>query len=427
MAEARAGPGIHARRPAGARARRAHRGARRRDRARPVRALCGGGPWIRRPHHDPRVPSLQHGAHGGLHRGAPRLARGRIGHARGAHGEGRALRRAVPHSGRGVSLREEVGHARCSLSTPGVPLRPHDARRLHPWSRIYGSGADTDRDVGATWSWTTLSKMRFDDRPWVAVAPDGMAHVIWNDGSGVSHATSRDRGVTWRVGARIHAQGGSSHLAVGPRGEVAVRIVPLSASGNKFDPGVELIAVSTDGGTTWQKGPPPGQRDWAPPGTSGVLPRWVEPLAWDGEGRLYALWTDTTGVWLARSADRGGVWTSWRVAGSRATSDYPDRVARGHGELAATWFSGVGKDLEWHAARLQGREDNAAPRVIQSPPLPIEVWIPPAAQGDSLYHGTGGEYLGMTFLQDGGLGVTSPIQNPSANRLGFTWWRFDAR
>ncbi len=285
------------------------------------------------------------------------------------------------------------------------------------------------RDVGATWSWTTLSKTRFDDRPWVAVAPDGMAHVIWNDGSGVSHATSRDRGVTWSPSARINAQGGSSHLAVGPHGDVAVRIVPLSASGNKFDPGVDLIAISTDGGTTWQKRPPPGERDWAPVerwGTRGVTPRWVEPLAWDEEGRLYALWTDTAGVWLARSADLGGVWTSWRVVSSPGTSYFPYLVARGHGELAATWFSGVGKDLEWHAARLQLQDGGAAPRVMQSPPLQIEVWTPQADQRDSLQHGTGGEYLGMTFLQDGGLGVASPIQNPSAHRLGFTWWRFEA-
>ena len=84
-------------------------------------------------------------------------------------------------------------------------------------------------------------------------------------------------------------------------------------------------------------------------------------------------------------------------------------------------------DLEWHVARLQVRDDSAAQRVIQSSPIPIEVWIPRAAQRDSLYHGTGGEYLGLTFLQDGGLGVVSPIQNPSANRLGFAWWRFDAR
>ena len=283
------------------------------------------------------------------------------------------------------------------------------------------------RDTGATWVWTTLSQTRFDDRPWVAVAPDGAAHVIWNDGSGVLHTASRDRGVTWSTPTRIHSQGGSSHLAVGPHGEVAVRIVPLSASGNKFDPGVDLIAVSTDGGTTWEKRPPPGQRDWAQEDTGRVTPRWVEPLAWDGEGRLYALWTDTTGVWLARSADRGGTWTSWRLVTSRAISYYPYLVARGHGELAATWFSGVGGDLEWRVARLQVPGDSAAPRVIQSAPLPIEVWIPRGAQGDSLHHGTGGEYLGLAFLHDGGLGVVSPIQNPSAHRVGFTWWRFDAR
>src|SRR6266536_262122 len=168
------------------------------------------------------------------------------------------------------------------------------------------------RDTGATWAWTTLSQTRFDDRPWVAVAPQG---------------------------------------------EVAVRIVPLSASGNKFDPGVDLIAVSTDGGTTWQKRPAPGQRDWSQEDTGRVTPRWVEPLAWDGDGRLYALWTDTTGVWLARSADRGGTWTSWRVVSSRTRSYYPYLVARGHGDLAATWFSGVGDDIEWHAARLQVRDD----------------------------------------------------------------------
>ena len=69
------------------------------------------------------------------------------------------------------------------------------------------------RDVGATWSWTTLSQRRFDDRPWVAVAPDGMAHVIWNDGSGVSHATSRDRGVTaWALESTLRAAPATSPL-----------------------------------------------------------------------------------------------------------------------------------------------------------------------------------------------------------------------
>jgi hypothetical protein len=39
------------------------------------------------------------------------------------------------------------------------------------------------RNSGNTWHWTMLSKKRFDDRPWVAVEPDGTVHVVWNDGN----------------------------------------------------------------------------------------------------------------------------------------------------------------------------------------------------------------------------------------------------
>lgn len=74
------------------------------------------------------------------------------------------------------------------------------------------------RDGGATWAWTVLSRHRFDDRPWVKVAPDGTAHVIWNDGRGVQHAMSHDQGTTWTAPVRVSARGGSSHLAVGPGG-----------------------------------------------------------------------------------------------------------------------------------------------------------------------------------------------------------------
>jgi len=120
------------------------------------------------------------------------------------------------------------------------------------------------KDIGATWKWTLLSKTRFDDRPWVKVAPDGTAHVIWNDGAGVCHAVSQDGGRTWTERARIHPLGGSSHLAVGPNGEVAARVVPLSAAGSKYDEGVDLIAVSIDGGMTWRKQEAPGYREWNP-------------------------------------------------------------------------------------------------------------------------------------------------------------------
>jgi hypothetical protein len=287
------------------------------------------------------------------------------------------------------------------------------------------------KDAGASWSWKTLSERRHDDRPWVAVAPNGVAHAIWNDGSGVYHAISRDRGDTWTQGVRIHDRGGSSHLAVGPRGEVAVRITPVSANGDNLDPGVELIAVSSDEGTSWTKYRAPGERDWAKDicdadlicnvGPGAVTQRWVEPITWDEKGRLYYLWTDSTGVWLARSSDRSATWSQWRVVASGGRCHFPYLVARRDGELAATWFCGIGNELRAHAARLVMSTGDGPPRVAQSEPFALDMWYRHAAHPDSALRQTGGEYLAITFLRDGGFGVVSPIWNENAHHRGFTW------
>lgn len=70
-------------------------------------------------------------------------------------------------------------------------------------------------------------------------------------GTHVAVGVSKDEGATWHwkilpkhhSGSRIHGQGGASHRAVGPLGELAVRITPSSLSGSKFTEGVDLIAV----------------------------------------------------------------------------------------------------------------------------------------------------------------------------------------
>jgi hypothetical protein len=277
-------------------------------------------------------------------------------------------------------------------------------------------------DAGTTWRWTTLSKNRFDDRPWIEVAPDGTAHAIWNDGSGVAHVVSRDRGMTWSPVRRIHDRGGSSHLAIGPAGELAVRITPLSASGNKYDEGVDLIAVSTDAGATWQKHPAPGTRDWSPDFMSDATPRWVEPLAWDSRG-LHSLWTDKKGVRVAHSTDRGATWTTRTVADTATPAFFPYLAARGNGPLAATWFTASTnemQDLQWTAALLDGD------RVVLSSPQSLESRRAREPNGP-LFNDPAGEYLPIAFLRDGTLGVATPIQNVKEGREGFTWWRFTAR
>jgi hypothetical protein len=305
-----------------------------------------------------------------------------------------------------------------------------------------GIAVGASADTGKTWSWTALSRKRLDDRPWVAVTPDGTAHVIWNDGHGVDHAVSTDGGKTWTQLPRVSDHGGSSHLAAGPNGEMAVRISPPSASYNRFDSAADFVAVSTDGGNTWSRHAPPEHEPWptvAAMMSGQAIPRWVEPLAWDSVGNLYDLWTDSAGVWLARSADRGATWTRRRVAAPapHRVCFYPYLVARGAGELAATWFSADlglmpthpdSTDLRWHAALISIADPEAAPTVVASGALPTEAWRPLVVRGDTITTpDPAGEYPGVTFLGADGIAVVTPIQDASAQKMGFTFWRLEAR
>lgn len=287
------------------------------------------------------------------------------------------------------------------------------------------------RDVGVTWRWTTLSETPGDDRPWIEIAPDGTVHAIWNDGAGVSHAVSTDAGATWRETERANPLGGSSHLAVGPNGEVAVRYVPLSASGNRFDAGVEGLAMSTDRGASWQRLPPPAPLAWSPLFDTTVTPpkasmpeqpRWVEPLAWDSVGALFSLWGADSAVWLGRSLDRGATWTRWKIADPGVMTYYPYLIARGKGELAASWISGKGSAMRANIAWITVT-DSGPPVAAVAPAFDFESYLLPGF-GDPTARDAAGEYLPVVFLPNQSVGIVTPIQHAAAKRMGFMWRRY---
>ena len=169
---------------------------------------------------------------------------------------------------------------------------------------------------------------------------------------------------------------------------------------------------------TWRKYAAPGVRDWAPPSSDAEsIPRWVEPLAWDAGGSLYSLWTGAGGVWLARSADQGQTWTTWRVSDGPEPAFYPYLVARGPGELAATWFSARQEVVQAHAARIDVAEGPGPPQVVESRPFEPDCWQESRSPDDPPLRYAGGEYLAVCFLRNGGLAVVSPVRKLARKTL----------
>lgn len=278
-------------------------------------------------------------------------------------------------------------------------------------------------DVGKTWQWHMLSATRFDDRPWISVAPNGTVHVIWNDGGGVRHSISLDSGRSWTEQQSIHSAGGSSHLAIGPQGDIAVRISPISASANKYEAEVDLIATSRDNGESWAKRPPPVSLSWDPTlSDPQKVSRWVEPLAWGKEHRLWHLWSEGQVVKLGWSDDYGESWQIVGVAHEDGVAFFPYMVAGPTGQLAATWFVNDGEKLSARVVLIETPTAAESKFAVSSSDLfTISAWL---ENTETPVQTPAGEYIPVIFLPDGKLALVSPIQDAGRDRWGFTWWVF---
>lgn len=213
-------------------------------------------------------------------------------------------------------------------------------------------GASADR--GATWRWSLLSAAPYADRPWVRIAPDGAAHVVWNDGDGVHHAESTDGGATWTARPRVSPTGGSAGFAISQSGALAVRVVPIAGGGLLCAPDTDGVAVSTDDGESWTMRDVPGTVAFRaePAGCvdDGPVRRVWDPVAFAGD-TLATAWSDGATLWMERSDDLGATWRATAVAEEGGSVPFFPFVRAGAGgALAVTWFADVGGTVAARAA-----------------------------------------------------------------------------
>ncbi len=274
------------------------------------------------------------------------------------------------------------------------------------------------RDGGHTWKWQAISKNDYDDRPWITASTNGDLHIIWNDGKGVHHTISKDKGETWMLRPKIHHKGGSSFLAHGSRNQLVVRVTPLSASGNIFHKGTDLAKISLDNGLTWKDIQLPGTRNWAV--EENMVPRWVEPMAFDERGNLYTLWSEGTVLKLGISADHGENWREEIIYKGGHMAYFPYLEPMGN-TLLCTWVSGFEEDLRHHAAALSLSETEVFAHELQ--PQQLDIWS--RFVTEDYQRTNGGEYFPIIPLSNGNIGMATPVQNKKGKRLGFTWWELE--
>ena len=205
-------------------------------------------------------------------------------------------------------------------------------RALIAWrttNTIMAAGSSNDGD---TWSPPVQVRNAWvADRPAVAVAPSGSAHLVWMENqyglpTHVFYARSADTGATWTSPIDIsqaptYTQTQPSIAVDAATGDIHVVWAESRPSGSGI-----YHTVSTDGGVSWS----------TPALLSGAGGPAIEPAitVWTA-GVVYAVWQDgrfgQPDILFARSSDRGLTWSgAGRVntAGTNAHLHPPSRPAR---------------------------------------------------------------------------------------------------
>lgn len=253
--------------------------------------------------------------------------------------------------------------------------------------------AGASRDGGESWTWTLLDRGPAPGRPWVEAGPGGEVHAVWDHG-GVRHAITSDGGATWGEGPMVHGAGSAGGFAVGPGGELAVRVAPASGVGvhARFTPAADGVAVSEDGGLTWSLRPYPAQLDWDDQET----PRAFDPLGIDAAGTLYTSWAEGETLFLARSLDLAASWDAFPVVREPGVPYYAFLRAGAPSQVALTWFTNLTGSVAARVALVEQAQG-------ASPVVHLGTFAADTGGSDHA------EYFQPALLREGGVGAPVPM------------------
>ena len=220
-----------------------------------------------------------------------------------------------------------------------------------------GESVSRSTDHGSTWTpFPTAGYFPDADRNWLAAAPSGTVHLVFNVGvTGLEVGTSTDGGMTWMPPTLVGPS--TDDVPDGPNGIAGDAVV--DAQGTlyiPYGPGpgggtVQRVLSSSDGARTFQEHVVHTTPSSA---TSGAI---FSSLALDADGTLYLAWSEGSkptgmGVLLSHSTDHGATWSeAVRVSPPGTTAVFPWVVAGAAGKVAVAAYATDNATLPDDAAK----------------------------------------------------------------------------
>ena len=308
----------------------------------------------------------------------------------------------APPGARVIKLTPKPG----DFTEPSIAINPHDPRQLIGAFQVNAS-VSYSRDAGQTWilaEGTAPADYKVSGD--VSVVYDNQGHAFlcyiafdklgtenyWAHGAtrnGIFVRRSLDGGQTWEKDAStVIAHPSDPGIPFEDKPYIVADTTNSKYAGNLYvgwtefslEKSIMLFSRSTDSGKTWSKAIEISTREGLPRDDNGAVEGFTGAVA--GDGTLYVVWSDISGVIFAVSKDGGRSFSRSRTILKTGPSYFdPTSVGRGNGfpeiaidprngQLFVTWADFTNGDIDVFSStsKDKGKHWTVPVRVNNDPP-----------------------------------------------------------